>query len=167
MFSIILAVCNENGIGKNNKIPWKNSEDMRWFRDTTNGHVCIMGRKTWESIGMKLPGRICIVVSTKQNVNLDPSVIFLSNIESAWEMAKFLVDIIPNHNKKIFVIGGKSIYEEFMRYIPHKLDQLFITYIPGQYECDVHVDIDLLILPDMKLIHEHTGKSGAIFKIYS
>ena len=61
--AIIAAVARNGVIGIDNRLPWKLPEDLRHFKATTLGHPVIMGRKTWESLGRPLPGRMNIVVS--------------------------------------------------------------------------------------------------------
>lgn len=70
-FNIIVAVDFKNGIGKNNTIPWKNSEDMKHFKNITTGTTIIMGRRTFESIGKPLPNRINIIVSSSEISNVN------------------------------------------------------------------------------------------------
>ena len=66
--SIIVALAKKNRvIGKNNKLPWHIPEDLKHFKDVTNGHPVIMGRKTYESIGRPLPNRTNIVVTRYKN----------------------------------------------------------------------------------------------------
>ena len=76
MLEIIVAVGNYivgkgYPIGKDNKLPWKNSNDLKWFRQNTEGNIVIMGRKTFESIGKPLPNRINIVISRQDNPSAD------------------------------------------------------------------------------------------------
>ena len=67
MFDIIVAVSKNWVIGKNNDIPWKSKEDMKYFRKVTTGGIIIMGYKTFQSIGRKLPNRINIVINREIN----------------------------------------------------------------------------------------------------
>ena len=69
MLSLIVAVAESNAIGKENKLLWHISEDLKYFRKVTTGHPVIMGRKTYESIGKPLPGRRNIVVTRSGYVN--------------------------------------------------------------------------------------------------
>ena len=63
--NIIVAYDDNNAIGKDNKMPWHISEDLRYFKNVTSGHPVIMGRNTYESIGKPLPNRTNIVLSHK------------------------------------------------------------------------------------------------------
>lgn len=112
-----IAACDEfGGIGKNNSIPWKHTEDMKFFKRITSGHVVIMGRKTFDSIGRELPNRINLVMSKQK---YQPNLLFN-------ELQKY-----PDKEK--FVIGGAQIYQLFHEHI----DSYYITHIPNDYECDI------------------------------
>ena len=93
-------------LGKNNNLIWHFKEDMKFFKETTMGHKVIMGRKTYESLPGNLPGREMIVISTK---TVDGDVIVFNDINS-------IVDKYKNSQEEIFIIGGASIYKEFLPY---------------------------------------------------
>jgi dihydrofolate reductase len=61
--SAIAAMSQNRVIGKDNSLPWRIPEDLKYFKNTTMGHVLIMGRKSYESLGKPLPGRINFVIS--------------------------------------------------------------------------------------------------------
>lgn len=109
MLSIIVAVGNyvvNKGypIGRNGGIPWHNSLDMKWFKETTTGHPVIMGRKTFESIGKPLPNRTNIVITKNNDLWPDNADIKVCNtVEKAIDFAKTI-------DNEIFIIGGESIY---------------------------------------------------------
>lgn len=109
MVSIIVAVGNyivNKGypIGLNNTIPWHNSLDMKWFKETTTGHPVIMGRKTFESIGKPLPNRTNIVITKNNDLWADNNGIKVCDtVEKAIDFAKTI-------DNEIFIIGGESIY---------------------------------------------------------
>ena len=103
--TIIVAVSANNVIGKNGKIPWKISEDMKRFKELTTGHPVIMGRKTYESFPPKfrpLPERKNIVLS--RNLNSNENIYIARNIEEALELTE---------DKNSYIIGGEKIYESF------------------------------------------------------
>src|SRR3989338_6201902 len=92
-------VCTDSvfGISKDGKIPWKNSEDLKFFKKTTLESTVIMGRKTWESIGCKpLPRRINLVVSSSGKY-------------------KTLQEALDDSDKPVFIIGGSRLYLEAMK----------------------------------------------------
>ena len=109
MISIIVAVGNYVSgkgypIGLNNTIPWHNSLDMKWFKETTNGHPVIMGRKTFETLGKPLSNRTNIVITKNNDLWVDNVGIRVCNtVEKAIDFAKTI-------DNEIFIIGGESIY---------------------------------------------------------
>lgn len=127
--SIIVAMDSDRGIGRGGTLPWTIPEDMQHFRKTTTGHVVVMGRKTYESIGRPLPNRINIVVT--RNLQWYPfsearnDLYVAPCLQSALSMAQ-----VPE--KRIFVIGGAQIYEQALPYA----HELIVTRVPGSYNCD-------------------------------
>lgn len=131
------------GIGKNNDLPWpKNKEDMKWFKENTIGHVVVMGRRTWESIGSKkLPNRINYVV-TRSRIEGKPDAIYYG------EMGKVLQNIeMNNPYLKIWIIGGADIYRQALPYCQN----LYLTQFPEIYECDTFLDPEQIKLFNKKL----------------
>lgn len=110
------------GIGKNGTIPWKNKDDMKWFKSVTTGdgnNAVVMGRRTYESIGKPLPNRLNIVL-TRSETNI-PGCIVVSSLEESIKVAQ---------DKKIdslFVIGGGKVYEEAL--LKDLIDVMYINYI--------------------------------------
>ena len=108
--NIIVAVGNYVSgkgypIGLNNTIPWHNSLDMKWFKETTTGHPVIMGRKTFESIGKPLPNRTNIVITKNNDLWTDNDGIRVyDTVEKAIDFAKTI-------DNEIFITGGESIYK--------------------------------------------------------
>ena len=106
MFSIIAAVGKNRELGKKGELIFHLKEDMRFFKETTMGHKVVMGRRTWESLPFKLPGRTNIVVTSQDFGGPD---------ETIHDVSDFI-----NRNKdteeEIFVIGGGKIYAEFLPY---------------------------------------------------
>jgi dihydrofolate reductase len=137
--AIIAAVANDNVIGKDNKIPWHLSEDLQRFKSMTEGHVLIMGQKTFESLGGKpLPKRFNVVLSDDWNfkapegypdeVGTDIKVV--RSIDQAIDHVQYYND----NDSEIFVIGGGSIYQLFMNYCY----RLYITRIFKDFEGDTY-----------------------------
>ncbi len=124
MLSLIVAVADGNAIGRENKLLWHISEDLKYFKKVTTGHPVIMGRKTYESIGRALPGRRNIVVSRKgcelgEVKNPDTtSLECAKSIEDAINIAK-------GEKDEFFVIGGGEIYKQTFE----AADRLYITHI--------------------------------------
>lgn len=103
--SIIVAVASNGVIGKDNKLPWYIPEDLEWFKQNTLGKPVIMGRKTHESIGKKLPGRLNIVVS--KNKDYRP----LHNLVKVYGSLEEAININVQQDE-IVVIGGEQLYRE-------------------------------------------------------
>lgn len=124
MISIIAAMDEKRGIGKNNQLPWHLREDLKRFKEITSGHTIIMGRKTFESIGKPLPNRVNIVI-TSQLQNLDGEIkdlIFVSSLGEALEKTK----------GDVFIIGGGQVFAEAIA----KADKLYLTLVDGDFNCD-------------------------------
>jgi dihydrofolate reductase len=134
MISIIVAVSDDWGIGKDNELLWHISEDLKRFKRLTTGKTVIMGKKTWYSLPKRpLPGRKNIVLTDIPNEIIDGSETVYS-IEGA--LGKCSKD------KEVFVIGGGSIYRQFMP----KADRLYITHVHMKATADVYFpEIDMKI----------------------
>jgi dihydrofolate reductase len=132
MISIIVAVSEDWGIGKDNELLWNISEDLKRFKRLTTGNVVIMGKKTWESLPIRpLPGRKNIVLTDDPTECIDCSVTAYS-IEDALSKCK--------KGDEIFVIGGGSVYRQFMP----MADRLYITHVHRIAPADVYFpEIDL------------------------
>jgi dihydrofolate reductase len=132
MISIIAAVSDDWGIGKDNKLIWNISEDLKRFKKLTSGSTVIMGKKTWESLPRRpLPGRTNIVLTDVPDEIIDDSITAYS-IEDALNKCK--------QGEEIFVIGGGSVYRNFMPIA----DRLYITHVHEKAPADVYFpEIDL------------------------
>lgn len=109
---IAIVACSENWvIGANGKIPWKVSEDMKFFKETTSGHIIVMGRKTFESIGIPLPDRINYVLTKQVIPSPYNNLRFINNIN---EIRYTLKE--EDRSKKIFLCGGAEIYNQYINY---------------------------------------------------
>lgn len=129
--NIIVAIDKNNGIGKDNDLLVHISEDMKFFKETTTGNVVIMGRKTLESFPNKKPlkNRINIVISSNKNLKIDGAIVVDSISDAITEAKKY--------NKEIFVIGGASIYNQFIELV----DNLYVTKINKNFEADTFFPI--------------------------
>lgn len=128
--TIIVAMDAGNGIGRDNQMPWKIPEEMRHFRDTTSGHVVVMGRRTYESIGRPLPNRVNIVVTRQSNwypfAQAREDLYVAYNLEFALDMAT----CVPG--KRVFVIGGSELYRQALPIAA----EVVATHVPGNHRCD-------------------------------
>lgn len=115
---IIVAIADNNAIGKDNALLWHISEDLKFFRSTTVGCPVIMGRKTYESIGRPLPKRLNIIVSRK-GYDAPEGVVVVDSIEKGYEIAQ------EQGAEKCFVIGGGQIYAQAMQIA----DEMVITHV--------------------------------------
>lgn len=122
MLSIIVAKAKNNTIGKDNQIVWNLPEDRKRFKEITEGHVLIMGRKTFESLGKVLPNRKHIVMTENQSLNItDPNV---QIVRSMLELQQYIED--ENEN---FVIGGAMIFNLLM---PH-VKKMYVTELDKDF----------------------------------
>ena len=127
MISLVVAVSENNAIGKNNQLLWHLPNDLKFFKNTTWGGVVIMGRKTYESVNKPLPGRTNIVI-TKQVNWTSENVIVVNSIEAAIQKAKDL------NFKEIFIIGGGEIYKESISIA----DKIYLTKVHTTIEGDTY-----------------------------
>lgn len=124
--SIISAIAkSDRAIGKDNRLLWHIPEDMRHFRELTTGHAVIMGENTFHSIGKPLPHRANIVLSLDPTRKIDGCITALS-LEEALQKGK------DAESEEIFIIGGASIYKQFISLA----DRLYLTLVEGEYEAD-------------------------------
>lgn len=125
MLSIIVAVANNNVIGKNNKLLWNIPEDLKRFKEITTGKKIIMGRKTFESIGRILPNRFHIILSREKNFDIkDKNVLIINDLEKLKEYI--------DSEEECFVIGGEAIYKLLMPYTK----KIYLTKINANYDGD-------------------------------
>lgn len=128
MLSMIVAVAENNAIGRKNELLWHISEDLKYFKATTTGHPVIMGRKTYESIGRPLPGRRNIVVTRRGGVEGEiknpqtTSLEVVDSLDQAVQMAK--------GEGEFFVMGGGEVYNQLF----DRADRLYITKIYARAE---------------------------------
>lgn len=125
--TLIVAMDPNRVIGKDNDLPWPRiKEDMKFFKKTTVGHVVILGRKTYESIGKPLPKRTNFVISHQKDLEIEGCTVF-NDFEEALREAKKL-DMYENP----MVIGGAAIYEMALPYV----STMYITKINKEYDGD-------------------------------
>lgn len=115
--AIIVAISENNAIGRNNELLWHISEDLRFFKRTTLGCPVIMGRKTFESIGRALPKRVNIVIS--RSLCTAEEVAVAGSLEEAFKVAE------ETNLERCFVIGGGQIYAQALDMV----DRLVVTHV--------------------------------------
>ena len=119
---IIVAIADNNAIGRDNALLWHISEDLKFFKRTTSGCPVIMGRRTFESIGRPLPKRTNIVVS--RGFDAPEGVVVAQSLEEAYKAASAVIpDLIGN--PRCFVIGGGQIYAQAIQ----DADRLIVTHV--------------------------------------
>jgi dihydrofolate reductase len=153
--SLIAALSRNRVIGKNNDLPWRLPDDMRFFMETTKGHCVIMGRKNYESLPFKfrpLPERTNIVV-TRQKDFIAEGCQIVHSLEEA------LASIDQESNEEIFVVGGAEIYKLALPYA-HKL---YLTEIDAEIEGDTFFPLfDKTIFQEQSRKH-HAADAKHIF----
>jgi len=122
--NIVVAVGENRVIGKENRLIWKISDDLKRFKAITSGHPVIMGRKTFESIGKALPNRTNIVITRNSDYVRD-GIIVTNSLDEAIKKGHD----IDNH---IFIIGGQDIYSQAIE----KADRIYLTLIHETAEGD-------------------------------
>src|SRR6478609_2932846 len=105
VISLIVAASANNVIGKNNQLLWSLPNDMKFFKNTTWAMPVLMGRKTFESLGKPLPGRLNIVITRQQGLQL-PGATVVHSLDEALKGAA------AADYKESFVIGGGEIFKE-------------------------------------------------------
>ena len=133
--TLIATMDGKDGIGKNGTLPWHIPADLKHFKDYTDGKVCVMGRKTWDSLPVKpLPNRENIVVSGDidfieqlNEIDIDhcPDTVVKSIDSAIGEGFNLNAD-------ELVIIGGASIYEQFLPHATH----MVLTHIDREYDCD-------------------------------
>jgi len=124
--SIIVATAENGVIGRDGKLPWHLSDDLRHFKELTMGHTVIMGRRTWESIGRPLPGRQMVVVSRQPDYEAAGCQV-VSDLDDALAIAEQIDD------DEAFVIGGAQIYQLALP----RADRLYLTRVHADVGGDV------------------------------
>jgi len=124
---MIAAMDEKRGIGKKNQLPWRLPSDLKRFKRLTMGHHLVMGRKTYESIGRQLPGRISIVLSRDPNYEVAEGILVRS-LDEALKIAN------EGGESEVFIIGGGELFEGAIDIV----DRIYLTKVHAQVECDTY-----------------------------
>ena len=116
----IAAMSRNRVIGAEGRIPWHISEDLKFFKRTTLGHIIVMGRKTYDSLGKPLPGRENWVVSREAEI---PSVRVLRSFDAVEE---------PSDGRRLYLIGGAQLYAALLP----RCAELLLTRVDREVEGD-------------------------------
>jgi dihydrofolate reductase len=125
IISLLVAMDEKRGIGKDGKLPWRLSSDLKRFRELTMGHHIIVGRQTFESIGKPLPGRQTIVVTRNPSYSVEGCLI-AGSLQAAIELAQ------TRGESEAFVIGGADIYAQALAVA----DRIYLTDVHAQVDAD-------------------------------
>ncbi|WP_413699709.1 type 3 dihydrofolate reductase [Psychromonas sp. KJ10-10] len=121
--SMIAAMADDRIIGLDNKMPWHLPADLQFFKATTLGKPVVMGRKTYQSIGRPLPGRLNIVLTRDINLQIE-GVKCVQTIDQVKQVAGDVDEVM--------IIGGATIYEQYLA----QADRLYLTFIDLKTEGD-------------------------------
>lgn len=125
IISHIAAVSRNLVIGKNNKLPWKMPEDMRYFHKVTDGHIVIMGRKNYEANGKALRNRTNIVIT--RNKGFHPAdAIVTDSVDKALDIARTF------YPEEVFIVGGGEIYQQTL----YVAERIYLTIIETEADGD-------------------------------
>ncbi len=127
--SMIVAVADNGAIGKDNKMLWHIPEDFKYFKATTMGKPMIMGRKTFESIGRPLPGRLNVVVTRDQNWQAD-GVLVCHDLDDALSAA--FAEAEAKNAGEVMIVGGAQIYAMMM----DRAERIYYTEVHCEYDYD-------------------------------
>ncbi len=121
--SLILAMGRNRAIGRDNQLPWHLPADLAHFKATTMGKPILMGRKTWESIGKALPGRLNIVLTGQAGYQADGATV-VHSIDDAISLCESADELM--------VIGGAGVYQAFLP----RARKIYLTLIDEDFDGD-------------------------------
>jgi len=124
---MIAAMGKNRVIGKDNTMPWHLPADLQHFKKTTLGCPIIMGRKTYDSIGRPLPGRLNIILSRNTHLAIEGCSV-VNTLEDAMTLAE------KTDASEIFITGGSHLYNKFLE----NTDRLYLTLIDEEFEGDTY-----------------------------
>jgi dihydrofolate reductase len=123
--SLVVAVSRNGVIGRDNRLPWRLPADLAYFKRVTLGKPVVMGRRTWESIGKPLPGRLNIVVTSDASYQA-PGATVVGSLDAAW--------LAAGDAPEVAVIGGRRIFEETLPIA----DRIHFTEVEADVEGDTY-----------------------------
>ena len=149
--ALIAAIGKNRVIGKNGKLPWHISEDLKRFKRLTTGHVVLMGRKTYESLGKPLPNRRNVVLTSRP----------IPGIETYETLAAALEAL--SKEEKIFVIGGGKVFAQLLG----QADELYLTLVDQQVEGDAFFPEYEPLLKAKFRLTDREEREGFVFEDYA
>jgi dihydrofolate reductase len=126
IISLIVAMDEKGGIGKNNELPWHISSDLKRFKQLTLNHHIAMGRKTFQTIGKPLPGRVTIVISRQKDYKPDGCVV-VNTLDAAIKLAD------EKKETELFIIGGGEIFSQSIDIA----DKIYLTIVHADIAGDI------------------------------
>jgi len=138
ILSHIVAVSENEVIGKDNSLLWNFPEDLQYFKKRTTGKIMILGRKTFDSLGKPLPKRFHIVVSRSSQDSRNEMVKYVGSLGEAYALAEKMTLAGP-WPEEVMIVGGAQIYKESLT----DADFIYLTRIPGKYEGDAFYSLRL------------------------
>jgi len=124
IISAVVAIAENNAIGKNNQLLWRLPNDLKHFKAITSGHTVIMGRKTYDSVGKPLPNRRNIVI-TRQNISIEGCEVVASVAEAL---------ALCRAEQEVFIVGGAEIYQLAMPLT----DRIYLTIVHQAFDADAY-----------------------------
>ncbi len=121
--SIVVAISENNAIGKNNQLLWHLPADLKHFKEITSGRTIIMGRKTYDSIGRPLPNRKNIVITRKVELAI-PNVEVVNSLQEAISLCKT--------ENEVFIIGGAELYKQALTLA----NRIYLTIVHQKYQAE-------------------------------
>ena len=121
--SIIVAISENNAIGKDNQLLWHLPADLKHFKEITTGHTIIMGRKTYDSIGKPLPNRRSIVITRNSELTIE-GVEVVTSLDDAIALCA--------QDEEVFIIGGAEIYQQSLPVT----NRIYLTRVHQKYDAD-------------------------------
>ena len=164
MISIIACVDSAGSLGYRDKLLFKIKEDLKFFQDNTKGNLCVMGRKTFDSIvkmnnGKPLSNRISCVLTRNENYESKHGEIAYNSVERILNHYKTMGD----SDKKVFICGGEEVYRLFMEHS----DELLITHVNKHVkESDTHFPIHLIAENGFVVTEESEEKYSEKYDAY-
>jgi len=150
----IVAISENYAIGRDGKLPWHYSSDLKHFKETTMGGTLVMGSNTWRSIGRALPGRQTIVLSRAEIPDLPEGVLLCHSRKQVIERAERM-------NGEVFIIGGAGVFETFQ----DEIARWIVTRIPETIE-DGDTFLPVQFLDDFEPIAREEIGDGLVVETF-
>ena len=132
--SLIVAATRNQVIGLDNQMPWHLPADLRYFKQRTLGMPIIMGRKTWESLGRPLPGRLNIVITRQADIALEGAEVF-ADLDAAIERGQEWA--AQQGVDEVMVIGGGQLYQQALTLA----QRVYLTRIELELDGDTYFPV--------------------------